>query len=285
MEIHLRLETPADYRRVEEVTREAFWGFSHRTCEEHYLIHTLRTSPFYVPQLDFVAEINGEIVGNIVYSKAVVLASDGTETEVLTFGPLSVLPAFQNKGVGSTLTRYSLLEAQKTNALGVLIYGHPEYYPRFGFQAGEVFGITSLGGKSFDALMALELYEGAFSSVKGKFRENSCFDIDMSAVAEFDKSFPYKEPKTMQPISILLDKLPKSASVAFEKRNIPNLAYLNRLSGREIYNWDGIDEDAMSIINRVLQENGFSKKLSPDCLILQNAKRGVRVLTEPTHSC
>lgn len=70
MTFHLRLEQPTDYRTVEELTREAFWGFTRPTCDEHLLAHKLRQIPAFVPELDYVAEVHGKIVGNVMYSKA-----------------------------------------------------------------------------------------------------------------------------------------------------------------------------------------------------------------------
>ena len=68
----------------------------HPTCDgEHLLVHKLRSSPAFVPELDFVAETEGQLVGSVVYSRSKVVAGDGRETKVLTFGPLSVLPAYK----------------------------------------------------------------------------------------------------------------------------------------------------------------------------------------------
>ena len=103
MSITLRLERPEDYRAVENLTREAFWGFTGPTCDEHYLVHLLRSVPAFLPELDFVAEMDGELVGNVMYSRAKVVDDGGKETEVLTFGPLAVLPTYWHCGVGSAL--------------------------------------------------------------------------------------------------------------------------------------------------------------------------------------
>ncbi len=70
LNIKLRLEKPADYRVVEELTREAFWGLHRPKCDEHLLVHKLRDIPAFIPELDYVAEIDGQIVGNIMYSRA-----------------------------------------------------------------------------------------------------------------------------------------------------------------------------------------------------------------------
>ncbi len=101
MNIRIRKETPADYRIVEELTREAFWGnIDHPTCDgEHLLVHKLRKLPAFVPELDFVAEAEGKIVGHIIYSLARIMTPDKGEIQVLNFGPLSVHPSYKRMGV------------------------------------------------------------------------------------------------------------------------------------------------------------------------------------------
>ncbi len=107
MEINIRKETLADYRIVEELTREAFWGsMEHPTCDgEHLIVHKLRNLPSFVEDLDFVAEVEGRIAGHIIYSLAKVVMPDNREIEVLNFGPISVHPDYKRLGVGSALMR------------------------------------------------------------------------------------------------------------------------------------------------------------------------------------
>ncbi|MEA4992588.1 MAG: N-acetyltransferase [Oscillibacter sp.] len=97
MNLTIRQESPADCRIVEELTREAFWKNTDRgvTIDEHLLVHKLRNSPIFVSDLDYVAETDGKIVGNVMYSKSKIVAEDNREYEVLTFSPLSVLPEYQ----------------------------------------------------------------------------------------------------------------------------------------------------------------------------------------------
>ncbi len=277
MNIHVRLETPADYPFVEALTREAFWGFSRPTCDEHYLVHLLRNVPAFVPELDYVAEIDGQLVGSILYTRAEILNGDKNKYEVLTFGPLSVLPAYWRHGVGSALVRHSIREAKRLGYRAVILYGHPDYYPRFGFCNAGVFGITTPDGKNFDSFMALPLYDGALDGITGTFREDPSFSIDPKAAEAFDAAFPHKEPAKMHPIDILLDKLSPSARRAFSIRAIKTLAWLNRLSGREILQWEGIKAQDLARINQVLREYGYAEKLLPSSYILQLAEMGVRI--------
>ena len=100
----IRRETQEDYRRVEELTRRAFWNLYVPGCSEHYLAHILRDHADFIPELDLVAELEGSIIGNIMYTKASLTDEDGTEKPILTFGPISVLPEYQRQGCGKALS-------------------------------------------------------------------------------------------------------------------------------------------------------------------------------------
>ena len=274
MNLTLRLETPTDYRAIEELTREAFWGFTAPTCDEHYLVHLLRNAAAFVPELDYVAEADGKLVGNVMYSKAKVVDGGGNGHEVLTFGPLSVLPGYWNCGVGSALMRHTIAEAKRLGYRAIIIYGHPDYYPRFGFRSAKAFNITTPKGINFDALMAMPLYDGALDGISGAFHEDPVFNMDAEKAEAYNRTFPHKEPAHMLPIDVLLSRLEPAARQAFSERNIKTLAWLNRFSGREMLTWDGIDEHVLKIINSTLQEHGFAEKLLPSSDILKRAELG-----------
>jgi predicted N-acetyltransferase YhbS len=261
LDIRLRLEETADYRLVEELTREAFWGMNRPSCDEHLLVHKLRKIPAFVPELDFVAEVEGKIVGNIMYSRAKVVDETGAEHEVLTFGPISVLPEYQGKGIGKALLERTIAEARRLGYRAIVFYGHPDYYPRVGFRRAAEFNITAASGRSPDALMAMPLYDGELDDISGRFYEDSVFQIDPKEAAEFDKGFPAKEMRVMEPIDILLEKLAAPAQNAFRERGIKELAALTRYSGREIASWSGIDETAKALINETLVEYGYHAKV------------------------
>ncbi|MEN6459963.1 MAG: N-acetyltransferase [Syntrophomonas sp.] len=108
MNITLRIEEEKDFQTVENITIEAFWNVYRPGCSEHFIVHKLRSSPAFIKELDFVAELGGEVVGNIVYSKAVVVTDAGTRHEVIGFGPLSVLPAYQKRGIGAKLMEHTV---------------------------------------------------------------------------------------------------------------------------------------------------------------------------------
>ena len=196
MEIKLRLEEEKDYRRVEEVTREAFWNVHVPGCDEHLLIYHLRDEKEFVEALDFVA-VRGddEIVGNIVYVETKIIDGNNTEHKTLTFGPVSVLPEYQNNGIGGKLINHTVALAKKIGYKAILIYGDPEYYKRFGFKESKVYNITNADKKYPAALLVLELYPNALTGIEGVFDEGDIYEVSAEELKEFEKSFVEKEKK------------------------------------------------------------------------------------------
>jgi predicted N-acetyltransferase YhbS len=192
MEIKLRLEEEKDYKIVEELTREAFWNVHFPGCGEHLLIHNLRKAKEFIPELDFVAIYENEIIGNIVHVKAKIVDCD-KEYIVLTFGPISVLPKHQNKGIGRKLIEHTKLLAKEMGYKAIIIYGDPEYYKRFGFKVSKEYNITNNSGKYPAALLMLELYPNALKGIKGIFEEGKIYEIDEKELEEYEKGFVKKE--------------------------------------------------------------------------------------------
>lgn len=198
MDIEIRLEREADRRKVEELTREAFWNLHVPGCDEHLLAHNLRQCAAFIPELDFVALADGQIVGNIMFCRAKVKSDDGGAQDVITFGPLSVWPEYQGKGIGSALIKHAIQMAGIIGYNAILIYGDPGYYHRFGFQHAEAFHIRTAEGIYMDALMALELYGGALKGITGRFLEGEAYQVDEAKLVKFDKTFPYREKRVTE---------------------------------------------------------------------------------------
>lgn len=205
--IKLRNETAEDYRRVEEITREAFWNHNVPGCDEHYLIHTMRNCEAFIKELDFVAEIDGKVIANIVYAKAEIVGDSGEHYEVITFGPISVLPEYQGKGIGGMLINHTKEIAKELGYRAILIYGDPEYYSRFGFVEAEKYDIRTSDNMYAVPLQALELYPGALCDCAGCFFEGSMYEIDEKAAEEFDSTFPKKDKKSGLPSQERFNKL------------------------------------------------------------------------------
>lgn len=182
-----------DFAITENITREAFWNVYKPGCSEHLVLHNLRKSQNYIQELDLVALYNDQIVGHIISTKAKIVDSLNKEYEVLCAGPLSVLPDFQNKGIGGRLLMESIKLAKQLGFRGMILFGNPDYYHRFGFRNAKEFQITTKDYQNFEPFMALELFEDALTDVKGKFIEDESFNVNEDELNEFEKQFPYKE--------------------------------------------------------------------------------------------
>jgi putative acetyltransferase len=192
VDLIIRNERKNDYRTVEELTREAFWNVHVPGCNEHFCLHNMRGSADFIPELDFVAELDGRLVGNIVYTHARIINDAGKTCKVICFGPISVLPAFQSRGIGGALIRYSFEKARSMGFTAVGIYGDPRYYGRFGFRCAERYDIKTSDGKFAVALMALELVPGALLGMVGRFIESASFEVNEDDFQKYENSFPPK---------------------------------------------------------------------------------------------
>lgn len=189
MKITIRNEIKSDFRKVEEITRKAFWNIHEPGCNEHYLVHKMREHEDFIPELDFVYEVNGRLVANIMYTKSRLIDLDGNEKTVLTFGPLSVLPEYQRRGIGKSLIEHSFQRAVEMGYDAVVIYGNPENYVKRGFKNGKRYNV-GLGDDCFPAaLLVNELKEGTLGGKKWIFKESSAYEIENKAAEEFDKTF------------------------------------------------------------------------------------------------
>lgn len=193
MNLTLRLEEEKDYKKVEYLIREAFWDLYHPGCDEHFVTYKLRNSNDMIKPLDFVVLDGEKIVGHIIYSKCTIMDENSNSHEVITFGPISIDPEYQHKGIGSMLINHTKKLAKELGYKGIVIFGNPAYYHRFGFENAEKFNITTADGLNFDAFMALELYENSLSNIKGKFFESPVFHYDKDEFEEYEKQFPYRE--------------------------------------------------------------------------------------------
>lgn len=193
MEFSIRRENATDHREVEELTREAFWNLYVPGCTEHYLAHVMRGHPDFIPDLDFVAESEGRIVGSIMYTRAWLIGEDGSENEIVSFGPLSVLPSHQRKGIGSALVRHTSDIARDRGAGMIAIFGDPHNYCRLGFRSGRDFGIGDAQGDCPYGLLALDLCGGAPPPGRRVFRYSDVYNVDEEAARDFDSGFPPKE--------------------------------------------------------------------------------------------
>lgn len=198
MNIKIRAERKEDHKEVATLIREAFWDKFKPGCAEHLVAHNLRNVDAFIDELNFVALDGDKIVGQIMYSKAKIVADDGKIFDCIFVGPLGILPEYQGKGVGSILMRHTIEKAKSLGYNAILNYGHPGFYYRFGFANCEKFNIQTPWGANFDDFMALELYDGSLKNVYGKFFEDKAFHVTDQEIDEYEKNFPYKEKHILE---------------------------------------------------------------------------------------
>ena len=151
--MNLRAEGPADVEPVDRVNREAFGQE-----DEALLVARLRGSDAFIPELSIVAEEDGKVVGHILFSR--VELDPPSALRVISLAPMSVLPQHQRRGIGSALVERGLEVANGLGEEVVVLVGHPEYYPRFGFEPASKYGLTNPFPGTEEAFFAMALREG-----------------------------------------------------------------------------------------------------------------------------
>ncbi len=195
MNITIRLEEENDFSAVEKLTRDAFWNLYFPGCDEHYLCHVMRSHDDFVKDLDFIALVDGSIVGSIMYTNSWLIAEDGEIKPIISFGPLCVHPNFQRKGIGTALIQKTKEIVKEREIPAIAIYGDPHNYCKHGFKNGIDYNVSNMEGEYPLGLLVLEVEENFFGSKKWKLKQSEVFSIDNTKVEEFDKRFEHKEKK------------------------------------------------------------------------------------------
>ncbi|MDE6707085.1 MAG: N-acetyltransferase [Oscillospiraceae bacterium] len=190
----IRLETETDYRVVENINREAFWNLSVPGANEHYLAHVMRNHADFIPELDFVIEVDGQVIASIMYTKSKLIDEFGTEKIILSFGPICVLPEYQRKGYGKILVEHSFAKAIEMGFDTVVIFGNPDNYVSRGFKSCIKYNICLEGDIFPAALLVKELCKGVLDGRKWYFYESSVSELlnDNEKIKLFDAEFPPK---------------------------------------------------------------------------------------------
>ena len=174
MNIHIRQEEPADHPAVFRLIEEAFREEPMSDHTEQFLVERLRKSNAFIPELSLVAVDGGKIVGHILLTR-IKIKNDLNEFDSLSLAPVSVLPAYQRQGIGSRLIEKAHEIAKGLGHTSVILIGHENYYPRFGYRPASQFGIRL----PFDApeanCLAIELTNKGLASVQGAVVYPSAF--------------------------------------------------------------------------------------------------------------
>ncbi len=195
----IRVEEKRDYREVENLTRDSFWNVYRPGCTEHYVLHCYRNNPDFIPELSLVMEIDGKIIGHVMYSKASIALETGGNLPIWTFGPISIHPDFKRKGYGLKLLNYSIERAKKMGIGFLCMEGNIDFYRHAGFDLASKLKIHyHAEPKDSDVpyFLAQELIPGFLNGVEGTYCPPKGYFVaeeDPSAFEKYEAAFPYKE--------------------------------------------------------------------------------------------
>ncbi len=177
MNIVIRQERPSDYECTQEVVRKAFLNAEHTDGDEFQLVGRLRSSEAFVPALSLIAVHEGEVVGHILFTPISIESSAGVSTKSLALAPVSVHPNFQGKTIGARLINEGHDTARRLGYRSVILLGHPNYYPRFGYKPASMWRVKPPFDVPDEAFMALELVPGGLAGAEGVVKYPPAFGL------------------------------------------------------------------------------------------------------------
>ena len=196
----IRLERKDERRQVENLVREAFWNVYRPGCLEHYVLHVLREHPDFIPELSFVMERDGRLIGQNVFVRAVIHADDGRDIPIATRGPIGIAPAFKRQGYGKRLLDYSLEQARRFGIGALCFEGDIGFYGQSGFDYASRFGIRYHGlpeGADASFFLCRELIPGYLAGITGEYATPQVYLVDEAEAEAFDRTFPHREKLTL----------------------------------------------------------------------------------------
>ena len=195
----IRLEQPKDYREVENLTREAFWNVYRPGCTEHFVLHQYRSNPDFIPELDFVLEEDGQIIGHVMFSKAELVLDDGTRRPSWTFGPISIHPDYKRKGYGQKLLNHALGKARELGVGFLCMEGNIDFYRHSGFELASKFKIhyhDEPREAEVPYFLAQELIPGWLNGIEATYAPPKGYFVaeeNPDAFEAYEATFPKKE--------------------------------------------------------------------------------------------
>ena len=199
MPVQFRREEEKDHRAVEELIRESFWNVYRPGCFEHYVIHRLRTDPAFVPELDFVMEKDGRLIGQNMFMRACIKTDGGGQLPIMTMGPICVAPDLKRRGYGKMLLDYSLEQAAAAGCGALCFEGNILFYGKSGFSCARGFHIRYHGlpeGADDSFFLCKELIPGYLDGVSGEYATPEGYfaaEREPEEFRRFDALFPPKE--------------------------------------------------------------------------------------------
>ena len=196
----IRKETSADFKETENLVRESFWNVYRPGCLEHFVLHELRNDPDFVPELDFVMESEGKIIGQNIFMRAVISADDGREIPIMTMGPICIANELKRQGYGKKLLDYSLKKAAELGCGAVCFEGNIDFYGKCGFGVASQSGIHYYAEPREEVVpyfLLKQLKKGFLDGVTGIYQTPAGYFVEDGEAEEFDRQFPPKEKRKL----------------------------------------------------------------------------------------
>ncbi|MGQ8869199.1 N-acetyltransferase [Myroides odoratus] len=165
--MNIRKEEIKDYDDVFKLIENAFKDEEFSDHQEQFLVERLRKSESFIPELSLVAEMDNQIVGYILLTKIKIINVNFEETISLALAPVAVLKKYQGKGIGGQLIVKAHKIAKDLNFNSVILLGHENYYPKFGYEMSNKYGIKLPFDVPDENCMLIELTENALKNING----------------------------------------------------------------------------------------------------------------------
>lgn len=192
----IRPERQDEQRQVESLVRESFWNVYRPGCLEHYVLNQLRQDEAFVPELNFVMELEGRLIGQIIFMRAEIKADDGRSIPIMTMGPICIANEYKRQGYGKILLDYGFQQAAKMGAGALCFEGNIDFYGKSGCVEASRYGIRYHGlpeGADASFFLCRELIPGYLEGITGEYATPKGYFVDEAEAEEFDKQFPTKE--------------------------------------------------------------------------------------------
>jgi len=198
----IRKETEKDYKIVENLVRETFWNVYRPGAFEHFVLHCMRKDKNFLPELDFVMEIDGEIIGQNIFYPAEIISDNGEKFKILAMGPICIVKNFQRQGYGKILLDYSLEQAK--NFCGAVCFeGNINFYGKSGVNFARNFNLRyhDLPANVDDSFfLCKEIISGYLDGISGEYKTPEiyfCAEKNPEEFKNFDSTFPFLEKKIL----------------------------------------------------------------------------------------
>lgn len=196
----IRQETEKDYKIVENLVRETFWNVYRPGALEHFVLHCMRKDKNFLPELDFVMEIDGKIIGQNIFFPAEIISDNGEKIKIFAMGPICIEKNFQRQGYGKILLDYSLEQAKNFRG-AVCFEGNINFYGKSGFNFARNFNIRyhDLPENADDSFfLCKEIISGYLNGIRGEYQPPEiyfCAEKNPEEFKNFDSTFPFLEKK------------------------------------------------------------------------------------------